>query len=391
MSTPFWLRPLEALYFGPPSSMPAGDVHHGRTLFPPPPRTFQGMVRTRLLQSAATTLKHRLDEWKDAEAIRERQALIGPPEKLPNGWHLAGPHPIDCRVATKPVLWLPTPRFLLRTKHDKAEPLRAQRISDGKEEFLSDLPEAVLVGQPQVDGVHPLGGWLSARNLRWALTGTGIWDSAGHAGELPPFVRWEGRTGVGLAPDTGAARRGLLYSLVMVRFAENTGLYGVLDAPWQHPLQPGALHEGTVPAGRGARLAAFEPLSAEDPDWSFLCRGDHLTGLASEKPTWIWLVATTPLHLADPVRPQIRVPTGAQARVRAALLGKPLTLGGYAMGRGVQTNRLYVPAGSAWLVEVSGPQRMQVLRQMNNSHPFHAPGDADAGFGFGHVLVGLAS
>jgi CRISPR-associated protein Cmr3 len=106
-----------------------------------------------------------------------------------------------------------------------------------------------------------------------------------------------------------------------------------------------------------------------------------------------WLLALTPARLAEPLRPAVRLPLSGAASVviRGALIGPPLTLGGYELAsHRSRPNRSYVPAGSAWLLQLRGgdrSSRAEALRRLHDAHPLGP--SAEAGFGFGHTFVGL--
>ena len=106
-----------------------------------------------------------------------------------------------------------------------------------------------------------------------------------------------------------------------------------------------------------------------------------------------WLAATGPVAVADPLRPEIAAqpPQGVRIVVRGMAAGKPRVMGGFQMATGrTRPNRLYLPGGSAWLVQIAGGSpndRYRLLDQLHNSNVL-GPRD-EATFGFGHVFVGL--
>ena len=85
-SEDFLVRPLDTVWFRGPRPFVAGEDSSDPGLFPPTPWTFQGLVRTHLLLAA---LPGDLD-LADRRTIIE---LVGPPDRLPEGWRLEGPFP----------------------------------------------------------------------------------------------------------------------------------------------------------------------------------------------------------------------------------------------------------------------------------------------------------
>jgi CRISPR-associated protein Cmr3 len=401
----FLVEPLEPITFGAPHSFAAGEAHRLRSEFPPSPRTFQGLVRSQLLRGANPPLD--LDDWS-GRAKDARAALVGGPDALPPGWQLQGPLPACIRLSaddeTPPPVeppveswvepWVPAPRFLLRQgqRAVRARPVESTHPS------LSDLgPDRPLVGRPDLPDAAPLTGWLNPTGLEAALTGgnTLTLDRTTF-GQLPPFVTSEYQPGLAIdraaRAAQGTARYGLLYFLQALRFRRDSGLLGGLRADLQSPLRRGALEDAGGTAGRKGRLVRFRAVERLDPTWERILAGAHLPEAVADGERF-WLMTLTPVFLAHPDRPELRGAGSGSVEVRivAALTGRPLTLGGFDMTRArPRPNRAYVPAGSAWLIELRGgtpQQRRERLLALHDAHPLGAR--EEAVFGFGHTLVGL--
>lgn len=399
--TPFLVEPGEPVVFGPPKSGFAGEAHRIDSQFPPSPRTFQGMVRTRLLLGADPPLV--LADRASAAAIAD---LVGPPAALPDGWQLSGPFPAaPDKTATDPdqpqplCPWVPTPRFLLgRDKRDRRPPLFARRIVCPGHPVMSDLGDAdatPALGRPDAGALSPVEGWIGPANLRAALEGEASgrrWDPTQWTMGRPPFVHTETQPGLAIDHEKGIAQHDRLYFAQALRFASESGLFGSLQGPLAAGLSTQALTQGAVPAGRKGRLAAFRAVSSLHPDWTFVMQGRHLPDTVDRDKQCFWLVALTPAFLTDPHRPLDRfIASGDVAvSVEAALTGAPMTVGGFEMASGrPRPNRLYVPAGSVWLIRLDGgtpDTRAATLRALNNHHPLGDP--TEAAMGFGHTLVG---
>ncbi|MQX37566.1 type III-B CRISPR module-associated Cmr3 family protein [Roseospira navarrensis] len=401
--TPFLVEPVEPVVFGPPQSGYAGEAHRIASQFPPAPRTFQGLVRTRLLLGAEPPL-----DLSDPAMAPTLADLVGPPAALPEGWQLTGPFPAApddtaAEADQPPPLspWVPTPRFLLGRRDDRTPrpPLFARRIACGGHPVLSDLGDETAtpaLGRPDAGAVSPLGGWIGPANLRAALEGEAVgaaaWSPHHWCPGRPRFVRTETQPGLAIDPGTGTAQDNALYFAQALRFAAGSGLFGSLHGPLGAGLREQALTDGAVQAGRKGRLAVFRPVPALHPDWTHVTEGHHLPESVDEEGARFWLVALTPAFLPDPRRPLDRVNPGSDVTlaVDAALTGPPLTMGGFEMTSGrPRPNRLYVPAGSVWLVRLRGgtpESRAATLRALNNHHPLGDP--IEAAMGFGHTLVG---
>lgn len=391
----FTWRALDTLYFGPPVSMTAGELNNGRSLFPPPPMSFQGMVRTRLLTAANPPLD--LDDWSPG-AVQERAQLIGGPDRLPDGWQITGPFPARLGGTVEP--WFPAPRFALRGQGSRPgdAPALAHRIRSshpGCNDLHPDVNKSRWqVGAPEQGASEPVSGWVSAGNLLWLLSGAGGWDRRGFALDLPPFVKRERRTGLAIDASTGSAMDGLLYSLETLRMEAGSGFLGRLVADLPARLPASSLTSGMGSAGRGARPVQFDLAGPLDTSWEQIRAGAHLPRDVADGAQF-WLVAIAPARVEDPWAPLPAAMHGdVTCTVRAALVGPPLVLGGFSLagrnGSESRPNRPHTPAGSAWLVELRGgdaPARRRALEGLHDKPSIGAA--ADQGFGFGHTLIGL--
>ncbi len=400
--TPFLVEPAEPVVFGPPKSGFAGEAHRVASQFPPSPRTFQGLVRTRLLLGADPPLD--LGDRASASAIAD---LVGPPGALPDGWQLSGPFPAapDETAPEDPdqppplCPWVPAPRFLLsRGKRDRRAPLFARRIRCATHPVLSDLGDVdatPALGRPDAGALSAAEGWIGPANLRAALEGEASeprWVPNQWTPGRPRFVNAETQPGLAINPQTGTAQHDALYFAQALRFASGSGLFGILQGPLATGLRAQSLTQGAVQTGRKGRLAAFRPVPSLHPDWTHVMQGRHLPETVDKGQDRFWLLALTPAFLTDPRQPLDRFTASGDVTVtvEAALTGAPMTVGGFEMASGrPRPNRLYVPAGSVWLIRLDGgtPEaRAATLRALNNHHPLGDP--TEAAMGFGHTLVG---
>lgn len=395
-SRDFLLWPMEALVFGPPRSASAGESHRVDSQFPPSPRAFQGLLRTRLLLGADPR-----PDLSDRAVVAD---LVGSADRLPPGWQLRGPLPGRVRPGAADgggpalELWVPAPRFLLGRKHDSgATPVRARPLAD-RHGGLSDLPATtpgggLLLGAPHRDDARPIGGWIDPANLRAALSGRlGGWRPEGLSESVPPFVKREMQPGLAMEAGTGTARSGMLYFANALRFCQDGGLWGRLDGPLARGLNDRALEEGAGSAGRKSRLVRFEPAPPLDPVWSAVLAGDHLPPEPGEEAPF-WLVQLTPAADAGGF-PALRNPEVGPVRIvmLGGLPGPALTLGGFDLAGGrPRSNRPYHPAGSAWLIRLDGGGPADRRAALDTLHDRHPLGEAaEAAMGFGHTLVGMA-
>ncbi|GAA0597305.1 type III-B CRISPR module-associated Cmr3 family protein [Caenispirillum bisanense] len=258
--------------------------------------------------------------------------------------------------------------------------------------------DAPCLGRPDIGDAKPLDGWLNPTNLRFALEGEQVggerraWQTGGWARQRPCFVWLERQPGLAIDLLTGTAQADALFFTEALRFKPGSGLFCSLTGRLAPGLRAAALEQGAVSAGRKGRLACFRPAPSVHPDWLHVMDGRHLPDAVEGADERFWLLAITPAHLPDPRRPLARTswPDGVEVVVEAALTGKLEAMGGFDITSGrPRPNRMYVPAGSAWLIRLRGgspDSRAAVLRALHDRHPLGDP--AEAAMGFGHTLVG---
>lgn len=414
-----FLRPIDRLFFGSPRALGAGEVHGGRSEFPPSPYAVAGMLRTHLLEGAEPPLD--LNDWSSGERAR-RATLVGTAERLPRGWQLVGPFPAaelaeDDQGVAQVEPWLPLPEWVklgqdgLFRPHQccghRGAPVRS-RLDEpcapiGDDDVLLD--HGVWVGTPRVTAAETSPSWvpaaalvellristpLDARKRGWFQQ----WKESSQA-VLPPFVKFETAPGVGIEAGTRTALDNMLYVLEMLRFAPGSGLLVSLRASLDSPLHSSSLATGLGRAGRKGQVAAFE--SADDrlaPSWHTLLETDYLEAAASSGVFWLYLA--TPARITDPYREVVRViqqlaPRSITASLLAVAIKEPQVIGGLAVdGARARDNVQYARGGSAWLLRLQGGsdvERAELLRRLHGQ-PVLGP-EAERAFGFGLTFVGL--
>lgn len=388
----FFVRPMESLMFGPPRSFAAGEAHRSASLFPPSPYAFQGLVRTRLLHSATSSID--LDDPGSSKGI---EALVGSPDALKAGWQITGPYPAHRRTddAGENILspWFPAPRFLQRSRNNEILSVRPiTNVQPGR----NDLDESLLLGRPEVGPCETLSGWISTAALKDALSlgtspGALKWSDDSWQPDLPSFVQREFQPGLAIHRGARVVQEGLLYFVEALRFGPESGMWARLASPASHDFEVDALETDIGAFGRKGRVVHFESAQELDADWNSVLAGEHLPKTVQESERF-WLVTLSPIRVANAftLRPREALPDGVSMKIDAALTGSPVALGGFSLTRGAaRPNRLYVPAGSSWAIRLLGgtPRtRAQALRTIHDAHPFGPP--EEAAMGFGHILVG---
>jgi CRISPR type III-B/RAMP module-associated protein Cmr3 len=379
--TDFAIVPLGPVYFGDGRPTTAGETDHGEGRFPPTPRTTQGLVRTTLLQSVAG-----LALGQDAD--RDRIAsLVGPSDRLPEGWQVAGPWLARWEAEDDGGLrdvepWLPWPRYLV----EEGGQLGEVRILPLADRLATDLDAVALAPA----GAARAEGYFGAARLTDLLAGI-LPAVAEVERPYPRFVAQESRVGLRIDLDTGVAEEGMLYTLGYRRMADGSGLVARFRGDVHPVIDTLALTRGTASLGGENRMARLLPVRSWKPAFDAALCGDHLPE-EPEDGARFWLWCTTPAPVDEPWRPVLDLPPAGEARVEvlAAVVGRAEPIGGFSLatGRG-EPVRSCVPAGSSWLVSVragTGRQRGVLLRGLHNAFALGADPTLRA-MGFGHTLV----
>lgn len=404
-SAPIFAVPDEAIFAGPPQSQTQGETHHGAGLFPPPPTTFQAVVRTHLLR------RRWPDRLGDPRAVAE---VVGPPEALPRGWQLLGPWPAGVRRGVPEEeleLWLPQPQAVVREERS-AGPAALSWMElwrPGPETLLDrEAPEALLVSPGKASP-----GWIPAEALLALLRGE---PARAATGALPPFVRAETRVGLALDDSRRTVERSMLYFREAHRFGggdyERAGLYAVLDgAPAE--LTP-TLQSGVAALGRRSRALTLQVPPPPSEAWGVIESGAHLRDLALDRfvdGLEAWLVLGTPAAFGGglgagpeggpdnargepwegrPTAPRFASYGACQVEVVAAALGRPVAIGGLRVGGLPKRVRAWVPAGSTWRIRLRGgspEDRRNTLLHLHHRPSLGAP--EERGFGCGHTWASV--
>lgn len=403
--TEFIVRPFDYVFFGSPAPQSAGETHFMRSLFPPPPRTFQGIVRTRLLSSREPKLD--LSDYSHS-AREERARLVGDADHLPDDWQVTGPVPVAWNAlqqAYEP--WLPTPRFLRRrgkaVVRAKGTLVRGNDLlGSGDAVEPSGAVDRWVIGTEGFEGAIVHEPWLNVDNMLWALGDRGVFDPKG-VRCMPPHVMREMRSGVQIDTEKGTAKDQQLYTVEQLRFDGLGGLLGGFTGSLDSSLHAQSLQRGVVPVGRWNRLAVLQPVDEDTlfvSAWDRLLSGAHLPSEPDADQLY-WMVLWTPANLSVGTRDGDRkgraaapeLSGGQRLTYHAVCLADAQTLGGFSMTeQKVRPNRIYAAPGSAWLFslpQASASERGRILRELHAQHVLGPKNEAQ--MGFGRVLIGVAA
>lgn len=396
---------LDTLFFRKAEPFTAGESVFLESLFPPTPRTVQGLVRTALLEAHCVDLRlfaaGGCDRCPEQATCAVRN-VVGSPDGV-GTLRLRGPHLLQTR-AGRSVRLYPAPSDLRR---DEAG--ARFRLEPG-EVVLSDAGRVRLPGR--MDGGSDLGQpaeWLTENGLRTYL-----------ADRLPAasqFVEQEdlvdGEPRVGLARDAGkrTAREGMLYSVKPLRPRSGVRLGLWIDgASDTLPAASGTRRfggEGRLvqlverpepPTGSAVPRDRASPWSTNDPlDGDHRLRAERLRRIT--RSSRLRLVLLQPADCGDNWLPAEfdRADDGGVTCWRGKLHGvglkvivscgeQPIPIGGWDLARNRPiAPRRCVPAGTVYYCELDPPPGD--IDEMLGA--LHAGGlGQDTALGFGQVAVG---
>lgn len=393
----------EALFIGPPRAQQRGEAHHARTLFPPPPTTFQGLVRTRLL------LAGEIDLTTD-DTVRK---AVGPPETLLDGWRLDGPWVAGVRATAageETDVWVPLPRCVRvqRSSADARHRMSHLSLTTTTPRGETLLDDGTPPDLPVLGDEEPNEAWIGAETLLSLLRG-GTTDV--RLLSTPPFAARETRVGLSLDDSTRTAETGMLYFRETMRLAGGAGrrageptwlragFLASLATPGPSGVPAGALSAGQASLGRRSRPLSLEVAPPAVSAWQDIVHAEHLASLPEETfrhEMEAWLVLASPASFPDatrdgtPTAPRLSVPH-CQVEVRAAVLGRPIVLGGLELRKHTpKPNRAFVPAGSAWRVRLrcaDAAGMRTALRFLHHACTVGAPSERPFGCGRTWITV----
>lgn len=374
------LTPLDVLFFR--DARPFGAADHGESGLPTP-QSFAGMLKTHLMSHAGLTREkpgelHRLcdrstprETWPWFAQLRFRGPwlAVDQPRELQAHWNRQEEFsPPDHPPETGPLVAVP------------ADMMQIGKPSDGVAQLkrLRPIPREIHVPgwQPRVGEMRPLwsrsdddlraaeGLFFDLKSLAKYLSGEPRDESQTlRAVSLRHLVAWEGRTGIGINPQSLTSEEGQIYSTRFLRLRPGVGFVGEVDVPESagptERLFPQSL---VLPWGGEGRRVLVE-------------RCDATTGISG----WTWpTVAATDIKtelLTVLITPGIFHSRDLRARplwkpcecgeLVAAAVPKPLAVSGWDMAgnaaeraeRGLDATaigrprptRFAVPAGSVYL------------------------------------------
>lgn len=363
---PFFIEPLDVLFFRDSKPFSAGDVHgaKGDTLLPA--QAFAGAVRSAVLARVLSKAQKTFGDFATDPKVQALAAEVGTPGGY-GDFCCLGPFPAQERRGEWHV-WLPTPFDLLKETDKKdSRVVRELLPMEKTADVIACRPPATAplwLAQERASGEcqsplftdHQLAVYLKHTGGRPAIQ---LDEQAGSE-----FFRSERRVGIALEQDR-RAREGLLYSAHFMRVREDSFTRkGFIIETNATSLGK----EGLLKLGGEGRAATYSQLPEESlKAWYSLIKGSDSQELrkqlAKSRRFKLYLAAPALFSqgwLPDFIQPDtlcsgsegLLGKAGIKVRLVSAAVGKPLHIGGWDMAKHMpKVMYKAVPGGSVYFME----------------------------------------
>lgn len=370
-----WLKvePLDVVMFRDSRPFAGGESHRARSVFPPTPLTFQGAIRSVLLNAALNRCRrsfldyrsHCINDQEDS-SVADLASKLG---RLNEAGQLRLTGPLLAAPDGAPVF--PVPRDILFADGEEPE-ARALAPLD-REEFASishdrRWPKEMAPLWAEAGLRSPGSVWITARGMAQYLAESAVGDGAFVESEA--LYSRDARTGIKLDGGRGTAESGMLYVADFIRLRQGVSfLCGVvLDESGDSLLSP-LRTPGILQLGGEARAARYRPLDEDDPLSAVRSIGARVReSLAAGALLKLYLATPAVFNLGwlpDFVCPgSLEADLGGQVKLKlvAAAVGKPLPLGGWDLvHRRPKPMVQAVPPGSVYMFDVAEGEPEEVV------------------------------
>ena len=323
----FRFKPVDTWFFKEARPMDGFGGMELASVFPPPPRTLLGALRT------AVGDAHNVD-WSSYPQAYPQLA-----ETLGDAYGYGKLHAKGVFLWRKGEVLYPLPLHIVHM-----EKKRFAKMPIG-EPVECDLGKMRLPSLPTQDGnryeIFDNAAWVSAKNIARVLEG----DTPQEVFTLDTFIHEESRVGIGRDLQTKTVQEGMLYMTKHLRIERDIEIALMLECP------DDLIDRAIVRFGGEGRAAVIEATNAETLPTAMDPKGE-VEG--------IFFSLLTPA-IVDPVKPM-----GEQ--VTSACLGKSVREGGFDMARRRSREaRSYLPAGSTWFVAMDADGAKEFISQHHDT------------------------
>jgi len=344
----------------------AGQNFVARSMFPPTPRTMQGVIRTHYLEMKGVDWR----AYRDGRVDREILEKIGGPDDL-GTLRLEGPFVARKKKEDGKIERLVRAPFdLLKRKGDRTDRSLILLSPEQEPSFKTNAPFEgwrALRG-PDAD-YEEVSGWLTEAGLKAYLEGKT--PKPEDILEDREVIVREERVGLGLDYGRRTGRQSLFYQAEFVRPCPGVGLLVGVNAGLF------TAEKGVIAIGGEGRLGHYSRVKVSGaPNLPQVIDGSKQAKI----------VLLTPAYFSGgwhPINRDWSPWLGRGVRLVSLAIGKPLLISGWDLARGrARSLHHYLPAGSVFYFENAEPQQGKPFTET-------PPDSPDAGaMGFGAFAIG---
>jgi CRISPR-associated protein Cmr3 len=366
-----FIRPNDILMFRDGKPFAGGDDHFARGVFPPPPSTIYGALRSHILSTAWPEF----NKYASGDASGTIKKEIGSPEK--NGSLTIRQFTLAKKTRFGVQQFFPIPKDVVRQKGVDNSTLNILKPeSTVTNKIKTDLPSNLFhLWYPKEEALESVTGFLFDAAMLKYLQG----ETPDIYTEPQKLYETEERTGIRKSKTSRSVETGGLYSVEYYRLNEGVGFVVEVDGT---ELLPNA---GLLRLGGDHRSANYTEIS-----WSYIPAETIKEKIAQQKRFKI--VLTTPAIFKNGWFPEAVDKKTFEGNLNSipvkligACVGKPVGVGGFDLVKRMpKIMKRAVPAGSIYYFELKNNNIDELFKQVW----LKSISDKKAQEGFGVSLIG---
>lgn len=379
------IKPVDVLFFRDSKPFSRGSEHFTKSIFPPSPQTLYGALRTKVLEDLGCNY----EKFKNDEFIFNNQELvnkIGSIEKIkdeigtvdkPGRFILRGPFLLYKNDAI--YLRLPADVKCVGEKTSKEykilKPFNWSEFDIQTDfEQLNNYPH-IIIDKP----INDEEGYISLREFINYLLG----EEIKNVKNTNDIFYYEMRVGIGIDSTTNITKKGLLYTMGVVRLQNEWSLCAVIE---NLSLLP---ESGFIKFGGANRVCEYSKLP-EDPFKYYFAEVEKIKNFIEKNKKFKIVLLTPALFnqgwISDKFDSSFQMQIDAvKIKLISATIGRPDNISGWDLAKNkAKPLRKLVPAGSVYYFELLEGDVDELFEKLN----FVNFSDENSNFGFGLTLIG---
>jgi len=396
-STALFIEASDVWLFRDGKPFSAGSDRRANSIFPPPPTTTAGMIRTSYLLEGNVPLDLYGTEYKSnteglTDLVKQAYLDIGSPDaaRKYGRLRLRGPYLAVSDAEGNITRYYPAPADLFAVKVVGKDPTYTlpQVIPNAGTVTNSPLTTDWLLWvekrNDEQQKVEQASGWLTATEMSSYLKGEPPADVI----RSDKLFGEEERLGIALQSGSKTTQEGMLYTVGFTRLQwknnERVGLCLEVDTEDGSPDVASSWSlQGALSLGGERRVGLYRKVM----------QGDTAAQLVSQPSDRLKVYFATPTYFEDGWQPRKGWAHyfDGNPRLVAAAINPPLSVGGFDLATsGHKPARRYVPAGSVYYLEGDNnlTYKGKLISDADDKRG-NWISDADGEIGFGQVLIGV--